>query len=57
LKGPGYDTANVFAEKVTPDEFVRLFPCLPTAFSPATESRKVRPVRAFLFFERFFRYA
>jgi hypothetical protein len=42
LKEPGYDTANVFAEKVIPDEFVRLYPCLPTAFPSATESRKVR---------------
>ncbi|MDR2016830.1 MAG: hypothetical protein LBP90_04425 [Burkholderiales bacterium] len=32
LKGSGYDTANVFAEKVIPDEFVRLLPCLPEKF-------------------------
>ncbi|MCL2309859.1 MAG: hypothetical protein FWC42_06235 [Proteobacteria bacterium] len=49
LKGSGYDTANIFAEKVTPDEFASLYPRLPTAFSPATDPEKCAPSALFYF--------
>jgi hypothetical protein len=43
LKGPGYDTANVFAEKVTPDEFVRLSLRLPTFSGSRIQKSAARP--------------